>query len=336
MTEAEDTSEPRLVRRDQELYWGIRLASGCILPPQTDTSRIDPRFYLPGSSLVPVPWPPRAIVLTWINRPAPPHEPPHEPKHHSEALPTPRSPTPPIKVPPRRKRTAGEADRRIEGAHAPQCYSPGRSRGSQGRELVKDIPMKKQCGDQRTGGQPTAPTGSSRSGPAPPTKETRIPIVYRWEPFRRHSTSNSERPSQISSNVSSPRWARNGHETIIAQTLGTSSAGGPSPSGSPSSLIAFAASTQVSSSGASGTRGRAASSQPSSPNSNRRRARFRGHSEDRCIWRPGTLHRLQYRHRSPSQGCDPDPRPVTVLTDPPPRRATQDPQPRDLTDRGLR
>ena len=97
---------PSQDKQVQELYWGIRLANGSILPPPTDKRRIDKRFYLPGSSLVPVPWPPTAIALPWTNRPHPPRSPPDDPSSAPTASRRTQSPPPPIKVPPRQPRPA--------------------------------------------------------------------------------------------------------------------------------------------------------------------------------------------------------------------------------------
>ena len=319
--------------RAQELYWGIRLANGSILPPPTDTSRIDPRFYLPGSSLVPVPWPPTAIALPWTARPQSPRGPPPDPSPtHRETNRT-RSPPPPIKVPPRRSRPARALDLSLEDITAFPERNRWTTHTPQDRTHRQAHPTPAQSDDRRSDAVSTSQIAPDPRLITRATQRTRIPLVYRWEPFRRHSDSNSASPNQGSAAASSLRWARRGDVRIKTRTTHTSSTGGPSASGSRTSWIAFAESIPGSSYIAYATRSNWGSSLPSSPRSTSRHTSFRGHSEDRCTWHPGTLHRLRYQLPSQSPELDPAPRRATASMDPPRRLATLAFRPLEQIDR---
>ena len=92
--------DPQGEGKPQELYWGIQLASGHILPPCDPFDHIDPRFALPGSRLVKGPWPPLAKDLDHAAIPAPPREPQSAPRGTDHGLPREQTPPPPSTTPP--------------------------------------------------------------------------------------------------------------------------------------------------------------------------------------------------------------------------------------------
>ena len=57
-----------------DLYWGVQLASGHVIPPAVHGEGRDPRLDLPGSCLVKGPYPPDAKTLDLTQPPGPPSE----------------------------------------------------------------------------------------------------------------------------------------------------------------------------------------------------------------------------------------------------------------------
>ena len=57
-----------------DLYWGVQLVSGHVIPPAVHGEGRDPRLDLPGSCLVKGPYPPDAKTLDLTQPPGPPSE----------------------------------------------------------------------------------------------------------------------------------------------------------------------------------------------------------------------------------------------------------------------